>query len=118
MQASSPKRGLGTADAFEELYTQLDRIGGTHLVVFDEIDHLDDVDTLLYELPRARSIGHITNSKVGVIGISNNYTFRQSLSPKVKDTLMETEISFSPYDASELRTILADRADRAFVEGT
>jgi len=34
-----PKRGLGTADAFEELYTQLDRIGGTHLVVFDEIDH-------------------------------------------------------------------------------
>jgi len=113
-----PKRGLGTADAFEELYTQLDRIGGTHLVVFDEIDHLDDVDTLLYELPRARSIGHITNSKVGVIGISNNYTFRQSLSPKVKDTLMETEISFSPYDASELRTILADRADRAFVEGT
>ncbi|WP_256545684.1 orc1/cdc6 family replication initiation protein [Halobellus inordinatus] len=112
-----PKRGLGTADAFEELYSQLDRLGGTHLIVFDEIDHLNDVDTLLYELPRARSIGHITNSKVGVIGISNNYTFRQSLSPKVKDTLMETEISFSPYDASELRAILADRVDRAFVDG-
>ncbi|QCC47218.1 Cdc6/Cdc18 family protein [Halobellus limi] len=112
-----PKRGLGTADAFEELYGQLDRLGGTHLIVFDEIDHLDAVDTLLYELPRARSIGHITNSKVGVIGISNNYTFRQSLSPKVKDTLMESEISFSPYDASELRAILADRADRAFVDG-
>jgi len=30
---------------------------------------------------------------------------------------METEISFSPYDASELRAILADRGDRAFVEG-
>ena len=112
-----PKRGLSTADVFEELYTQLDRRGGTHLVVFDEIDHLDDVDTLLYELPRARSIGHITDSKVGVIGISNNYTFRQDLSPNVKDTLMEAEISFSPYDAGELRAILADRADRAFVDG-
>ena len=112
-----PKRGLSTADAFEELYAQLDQRGGTHLVVFDEIDHLGDADTLLYELPRARSIGHIADSKVGVIGISNNYTFRQDLSPKVKDTLMEAEISFSPYDASELRAILADRADRAFVDG-
>jgi len=112
-----PKRGLSTADAFEELYTQLDRRGGTHLIVFDEIDHLSDIDTLLYELPRARSIGHITNSKVGIIGISNNYRFRQELSPKVKDTLMEAEISFSPYDASELQAILADRADRAFVDG-
>ncbi|RKD95119.1 orc1/cdc6 family replication initiation protein [Halopiger aswanensis] len=112
-----PKRGLGTGDAFDELYAQLDRIGGTHLIVFDEIDHLDDVDTLLYELPRARSNGHITESLVGIIGISNNYTFRQSLSAKVKDTLMETEISFSPYDAGELRTILHDRAERAFVDG-
>ncbi|MFC4438564.1 MULTISPECIES: orc1/cdc6 family replication initiation protein [Natrialbaceae] len=112
-----PKRGLGTGDAFDELYRQLDRHEGTHLLVFDEIDHLDEVDTLLYELPRARSNGHITDALVGVVGISNNYTFRQSLSAKVKDTLMETEISFSPYDAGELRTILEDRADRAFVSG-
>jgi len=108
-----PKRGLGTGDAFAALYEELDATGGTHLIVFDEIDHLDDVDTLLYELPRARSIGHITDSRVGVIGISNNYTFRQQLSAKVKDTLMETEISFSPYSADELRSILEERAEKA-----
>ena len=112
-----PKRGLGTGDAFDELYRQLDRLGGTHLVVFDEIDHLDDANTLLYELPRARANDHLTEAKLGVIGISNDYTFRQTLSPKVKDTLMETEISFSPYDAGELRTILEHRAERAFVDG-
>lgn len=111
---SFPKRGLGTGDAFDELYQQLDRISGTHLFVFDEIDHLDEVNTLLYELPRARSNGHISTACVGIIGISNNYTFRKSLSSKVKDTLMETEISFSPYDAGELRTILEDRAEQAF----
>jgi orc1/cdc6 family replication initiation protein len=110
-----PKRGLGTGDAFSALYEELDATRGTHLVVFDEIDHLDDVDTLLYELPRARSIGHITDSHVGVIGISNNYTFRQQLSAKVKDTLMETEISFSPYSADELRSILKERADKALL---
>lgn len=111
-----PKRGLGTADGFEELYRQLDRLGGTHLLIFDEIDHLNDVNTLLYELPRARSNDYITNARIGIIGISNNYTFRKTLSSKVKDTLMETEISFSPYDANELRTILTDRAEQAFVD--
>jgi len=112
-----PKRGLGTGDAFDELYTQLDRIGGTHLFVIDEIDHLDDANTLLYELPRARANNHISEALVGIVGISNDYTFRQSLSPKVKDTLMETEISFSPYDAGELQTILCHRAEKAFVDG-
>jgi orc1/cdc6 family replication initiation protein len=112
-----PKRGLSTADALEELYAQLDRVGGTHLVVLDEIDHLDDADGLLYELPRARANGYLENAKVGVIGISNDYTFRNRLSPKVKDTLREEEISFSVYDANELRTILYDRADKALVDG-
>jgi len=112
-----PKRGLGINDAFEELYEQLDRIGGTHLLVFDEIDHLDDANMLLYEIPRARSIGHITQARVGIIGISNSYTFRKSLTPKVKDTLMETEISFSAYDADELAAILRERAEKAFIDG-
>jgi orc1/cdc6 family replication initiation protein len=111
-----PKRGLGTGDAFGELYTQLDRIGGTHLFVLDEIDHLNDANTLLYEFPRARANSHITEAFIGIIGISNDYTFRQTLSPKVKDTLMETEISFSSYDANELQTILQHRAEKAFVD--
>jgi len=51
-----------------------------------------------------------------VIGISNDYTFRRTLSPKVKDTPMETEISVSLYDAAALRTILEHRADRAVVD--
>lgn len=109
-------RSKGTGDAFDELYQQVDRIGGTHIVVFDEIDHLKEANTLLYELPHARANGHVSDAKVGVIGISNDYTFRRTLSPKVKDTLMETVISFSPYDAGELRTILEHRAERAFVD--
>jgi len=62
--------------------------------VFDDIDHLGDVDTLLYELPRTRAIDHITNSKVRVIGTNKNNTFSQDLSPKVTDTLIEAEISY------------------------
>ena len=111
-----PETGLATSHALETLFEEMDDIGGTFLFVLDEIDHLDDVNTLLYELPRARANGHLTDARVGVIGISNNYTFRSSLSPKVKDTLMEKEIAFSPYDATELQSILEMRAEKALVD--
>ena len=113
-----PETGHSTAHALETLYEEMDSTGGTFLFVLDEIDHLSDVNTLLYELPRARANGHLTTSRVGVIGISNNYAFRSSLSPKVKDTLMEKEIAFSPYDAGELHSILTTRANKALIEGT
>ena len=115
-QDQFPETGLATSHAVETLFEEMDRAGGTFLFVLDEIDHLDDANTLLYELPRARANGHLTDARVGVIGISNNYTFRSSLSPKVKDTLMEKEIAFSPYDATELQSILFTRAEKALVD--
>ncbi|MCF2241038.1 cell division control protein Cdc6, partial [Halobacterium salinarum] len=85
--------------------------------VLDEIDNLDDDDMLLYQLPRAKTNGNIEDSQVAVVGISNDYTFRNDLSPKVQDTLCEREIKFPPYDANELVTILDDRAERALSSG-
>jgi len=114
---SFPETGLSTAHALETLYEEMEAIGGTFLFILDEIDHLSDPDSLLYELPRARANGHLDAARVGVIGISNNYTFRSSLSPKVKDTLMEKELAFSPYDAKELRSILTERAEKALIDG-
>jgi orc1/cdc6 family replication initiation protein len=108
-----PKRGLGTADALEAFYEELDDFGGTVLLVLDEIDHISDIDTLLYDIPRARKNGHLESAHVGIIGVSNDYGFRNRLSPKVRDTLMEREVSFSPYDAPELESILTERAKKA-----
>lgn len=112
-----PKKGLSTSDALEEFFEELEARGGTFLLVLDEIDHLDNLNSLLYELPRARSNDYLDDARIGVIGISNNYKFRQSLSDKVKNTLMETEISFSAYEPQQLQTILEERIDRAFVDG-
>ncbi|OYR64432.1 cell division control protein Cdc6 [Halorubrum ezzemoulense] len=111
-----PEWGLGTGEAFDELYRQFDRIGGAHRVVCDETDHLEDANTLLYELLRARATGHITGATVGVLGISTDDTVRQTRSPTVTDTPMEIEISFSPSDAAALRTVLEYWADRAVVD--
>lgn len=114
--AEFPKRGLSTSDALNEFYSQLERVGGTHLIVFDEIDHLEDANTLLYDIPRARAKGSLTNARIGIIGISNNYKFRDRLSSKVRDALNEDEIAFSTYTANELETILQDRAEKAIAD--
>lgn len=101
---------------FDILYKELEAIGGTILLVFDEIDHIGSDDEILYELPRARSNGYLDSAKPGVIGISNDFGFRDDLSPKVKDTLCEEAIHFPPYDAPELKAILRQRADGALHE--
>lgn len=109
--------GYAPQDVYDLLYEELDSLEGTVLIILDEIDKLGSDDTLLYELPRSRDIGYLETVRVGVIGISNDYTFRKNLSPKVKDSLCETEIKFPAYDADELAVILRDRAEQALYEG-
>ncbi|RQG95369.1 Cdc6/Cdc18 family protein [Natrarchaeobius chitinivorans] len=109
--------GYAPQDVYDIMYDELDELDGTVLVILDEVDKIGDDDTLLYELPRSRDIGYVDNVRVGVIGISNDYTFRKNLSPKVKDSLCETEIKFPAYDAEELSEILGARADLALYDG-
>lgn len=100
----------------EWLWEELDEVGGTIIIVFDEIDHIED-DSILYQIPRARANGNLEESKVGIIGISNDFKFRETLSSKVQSSLCEKELQFPAYDANELRAILRQRADLAFYDG-
>jgi cell division control protein 6 len=99
----------------EWLWEELDAIGSTVIIVFDEVDHIDD-DSILYQIPRARANGNLEESKVGIIGISNDFKFRESLSSKVQSSLCEKELQFPAYNANELRDILRQRADIAFFD--
>jgi cell division control protein 6 len=95
----------------------MDEIGGNFLLILDEIDQLGEEDELLYEFPRARSMGEISNAKVGVIGISNNQLYKENLRQRVKSTLCDSEIRFDPYTSDELQTILDYYASIAFRDG-
>ena len=105
--------GYPQQTVFNKLYEELDDLGGTVLRVLDEIDSIGEKDELLYELPRARSKGDLTEAKVGIVGISNDFKFRDQLDPRVQDTLCERELQFPPYNAQELSNILASRAEIA-----
>ncbi|MFC7021155.1 MULTISPECIES: orc1/cdc6 family replication initiation protein [Haloarcula] len=107
--------GYPQASVYQFLFEALDEMGGTVLIVLDEVDHIED-DSLLYKLPRARSNGDISEAKLGVIGISNDLDFRNQLSSKVRSSLCEKEVSFSAYDAKELQLVLRQREEVAFQE--
>lgn len=108
--------GIDQQSMFDLLYEEISDLEETVIIVIDEIDAIGSNDELLYELPRARKNDHINDQWVSVIGISNNLQFRDNLSPKVKDSLYDSEIEFAPYTAEKLTSILERRAERAFID--
>ncbi|MFD1571327.1 Cdc6/Cdc18 family protein [Halorubrum laminariae] len=116
-----PTTGYPPDTVYEFLWEHLKEIDATHAIfVLDEVDAIGNDDDILYELPRANDNGNVPvdETKVGVIGISNKFTFRDNLSARVKDSLCDEEIHFPPYDANQLRNILYQRAEKAFVDDT
>lgn len=107
--------GYPRSTVYDKLWEELDRCAGTILIVLDEVDHMED-DSILYQLPRARANGNLSEAKIGIIGISNDFSFRDDLSPKVKSSLCEEELQFPAYDADELIQILQQRSKVAFHE--
>lgn len=108
--------GHPQSKVYRLLWEEFNDYSGTLILVLDEIDHIED-DTFLYQVTRADNNGYISNIQLGVIGISNDSTFRERLDAKVQSSLCETEISFPPYGAEELQKVLQQRADIAFHEG-
>jgi len=112
-----PFTGLAVGELFDRFKGNLEAQGIIFLVALDEIDALIKMrgDTLLYELTRINE--NLNESKVSIIGISNDLKFKEFLDPRVLSTLSEEEIVFKPYTAEELQDILMERAEMAFYDG-
>jgi cell division control protein 6 len=113
-----PFTGLAVGEVFDRFKKNLESQKVLLVIALDEIDAIVKRrgDVLLYELTRINE--SLCNSKVVIIGISNDLKFKELLDPRVLSTLSEEEIIFRPYDADELQDILQDRVKIAFHEGT
>ncbi len=111
-----PFTGLSVGEVFDRFKTGLDLSAVVFMVILDEADALIKTrgDGLLYELTRMNEV--LKKSKVTLVAISNDLRLKELLDPRVLSSLSEEEMVFRPYDAGELRTILAERANVAFVE--
>jgi len=114
---SIPFTGLSVGEVFDRFRTGLDQSRIIFIIVLDEVDALikDRGDAFMYELTRINETLH--QSKVSIIGISNDLRLKEFLDPRVFSSLSEEELVFRPYDAGELRNILLERSKLAFQEG-
>ncbi len=109
-----PLTGLPTDEVYNRLLASIDEFGGVTTIILDEIDKLVEKsgDDILYNLTRINN--DLKNAKANIIGITNNLKFTDFLDARVKSTLGEEELIFSPYNAAQLQDILNQRAEEAF----
>ncbi|MCF2164320.1 DNA replication protein Orc7 [Halobacterium salinarum] len=109
-----PMTGWPTDRVYATFFDAVDYVERVAVIMLDEIDKLVEKsgDDTLYNLSRMNS--ELDNSRVSIIGISNDLKFTDFLDPRVKSSLGEEEIVFPPYDANQLRDILQHRSDVAF----
>ena len=109
-----PMTGWPTDRVYTTFFDAVDYHERVVVIMLDEIDKLVEKsgDDTLYNLSRMNS--ELDNSRISIMGISNDLKFTDFLDPRVKSSLGEEEIVFPPYDANQLRDILQHRADISF----
>lgn len=115
---SIPFTGWSLDRVFGELTKYIDKENKIYVVVLDEIDRSfqKNGDDIFYFLTTINEV--LEQSKVSIIGISNNPKFTDFLDPKIKSRLGEEKIIFPPYNTMQLEDILKDRSIEAFTKGT
>ncbi|MBR9704920.1 AAA family ATPase [Candidatus Pacearchaeota archaeon] len=112
---SVPATGLPTDQVYRRFLDLVEKKEEKLLIiVLDEIDQAVKKisDDFLYNLLRLNS--ELDNIQISIIGISNDAKFLEMIDPRVKSSLSDEEMIFSPYNAIQLKEILRKRADESF----
>ncbi len=109
------KAGFGLPFLYEKLI-EIASGGEQIVIILDEVDMVKDLDELVYTLTRSND--EIKKGGVSIIGISNKLSFKDSLDPRSRSSLYETEMIFQPYTAEQLKKILDQRVIEGFSSGT
>ncbi len=109
-----PFTGWPTDKVYSAFRDAVDKNNQRVILILDEIDKLvlNDGDKVIYNITRMNS--ELKNSRVSIIGISNDLKFTSYLDARVQSSLGEEEVVFSPYNARQLEDILRQRAEIAF----
>jgi len=116
-----PTTGLAISEVFKRLLHKIDEEKLNAIFVIDEIDYLVQLvaktgKDILYQLTRANE--RLKQGSLTLVGISNDLTFKERLDPRVISSLGEEEVVFTNYNVEQIKKILEERINEAFVENS
>ena len=111
-----PDTGLPTDVLYRKFFNKIENLNQKFLIILDEIDTLIKKvgDEFLYNLTRYEN----KNSHINIIGITNDLSIKDVLDMRVKSSLGEEDMIFSPYNATQLKDILSERVEHGFLENS
>ncbi|HJN56405.1 MAG: orc1/cdc6 family replication initiation protein [Candidatus Woesearchaeota archaeon] len=111
-----PSTGLPTDEVYKSFYSAAEKEQGIILLVLDEVDQLIKKvgDNVLYNLTRINE--ELKGAQISILGISNDTTLTENMDIRVKSSLSEEDVFFTLYNAVEMKSILQERASKAFHE--
>ncbi|MGC8497655.1 MAG: Cdc6/Cdc18 family protein [Thermoplasmata archaeon] len=106
-----PFTGWPLDKVYNVVKANIDTWNGVLIIILDEIDRLivNAGDDILYRLLFLDS--ELKNSKISLLGISNELKFTEYLDARVKSRLNEEKIVFGPYNAIQIEDILLERVE-------
>lgn len=116
--AAMPRRGLSTDEIYSQLLESFKAIDFIPVLVLDEFDQLllkNEASTLLYDLLR---VIEYQKNYFGIILISNNPELPSLLDARVKSSLNFESLTFEQYTPIQLKSILKERVQHAFLPNT
>jgi cell division control protein 6 len=116
-----PTTGLAISEVFKRLLHKIDQEKLNAIFVIDEIDYLAQLvaktgKDILYQLTRANE--RLKQGSLTLVGISNDLTFKERLDPRVISSLGEEEVVFTNYNVEQIKKILEERINEAFVDNS
>jgi len=113
-----PTTGLAISEVFKRILNNIDEKKINAIFVIDEIDYLAQLVSktgkdILYQLTRANE--RLIQGSLTLVGISNDLTFKEKLDPRVISSLGEEEIVFTNYNVEQIKKIMEERINQAFI---
>jgi archaeal cell division control protein 6 len=111
----APLKGVPIDEIFIRISEIIQKKRMIVIVILDEMDKLilSGHSDVLYDLSR---MNEVYNVKISLVGIINELNLITTLDPRIRSSVINSDVEFKPYTVPELKNILIERAKKAFYE--